>query len=94
VARARMRSPALSAGLNPSTIEISCVDPYYLMGRDLVNYGQVRAAVRVMEEVVRIREQTLAEDHSDRLVSQHALTGAYQANGQVNDARYGCCKRW
>jgi len=28
----------------------------------------------------------LAEDHPDRLVSQHALAMAYQANGQVTDA--------
>ena len=33
--------------------------------------------------VIKIREQTLAEDHRSRLAPQHALTGAYQANGQV-----------
>ncbi len=29
---------------------------------------------------------TLAEDHPDRLASQHALAIAYKANGQVKEA--------
>jgi Tetratricopeptide repeat len=36
--------------------------------------------------VVEIEEQTLSEDHPDRLASQHALAGAYQANGQIKEA--------
>jgi hypothetical protein len=36
--------------------------------------------------VVKIEEQTLAEDHPDRLGSQHALAGAYHADGQVGKA--------
>ena len=35
---------------------------------------------------MKIREQTLAEDHPDRLASQHELAGVYQANGQVKEA--------
>ena len=32
---------------------------------ELVNYGKVKDAVPLLEHVVRIREQTLAEDHPD-----------------------------
>jgi tetratricopeptide (TPR) repeat protein len=48
--------------------------------------GQVRDAIRLLEQVVAIREQVLAEDHLDRLASQAVLARAYQANGQVRDA--------
>src|SRR6266480_3266558 len=48
--------------------------------------GQVKEAVSLLEQVVKIREQTLAEDHPDRLASQHALAIAYGANGQVKEA--------
>ena len=34
----------------------------------------------------RFRETTLAEDHPSRLASQHALAGAYKANGQIKEA--------
>jgi hypothetical protein len=39
--------------------------------------GQVKEAVSLLEQVVKIRQQTLAEDHPDRLTSQHELAGAY-----------------
>jgi hypothetical protein len=42
--------------------------------------------VSLLEQVVTIQEQTLAEDHPHRLTSQHVLAGAYQANGQVKVA--------
>ncbi|VTO90217.1 unnamed protein product [Fusarium graminearum] len=43
----------------------------------------VAEAVKLLKHVVAVRETTLAENHPDRLASQHALAGAYQANGQV-----------
>ncbi|PVH91900.1 hypothetical protein DM02DRAFT_702546, partial [Periconia macrospinosa] len=46
--------------------------------------GQVKEAVKLLEGVVAIRTEVLAEDHPSRLASQHALAIAYQANGQVN----------
>jgi tetratricopeptide (TPR) repeat protein len=48
--------------------------------------GQVKDAVRLLEQVVAIRERVLAEDHPDRLASQGALASAYQASGQVKEA--------
>jgi hypothetical protein len=42
--------------------------------------------VQLLEQVVKIRDTTLAEDHPHRLASQHELGRAYQANGQVKGA--------
>jgi hypothetical protein len=42
--------------------------------------------VLLLEQVVKIEEQTLTEDYPSRLASQHELAGAYQANGQVKKA--------
>lgn len=47
---------------------------------------QLRESVAVLENVVAIREKTLAEDHPDRLASQYELAMAYRANGQANEA--------
>jgi ankyrin repeat protein len=46
----------------------------------------VKKAVSLLEEVVKIREQSLAEDHPDRQAPQHAMARAYEANGQVKEA--------
>ncbi|KAK0726407.1 hypothetical protein B0T21DRAFT_268209, partial [Apiosordaria backusii] len=43
-------------------------------------------AITLLKQVVAIKAKTLAEDHPSRLASQHALAGAYEANGQVKDA--------
>ena len=59
---------------------------YDLAGRNLLNYGKIKEAVVLLEQVVKIQEQTLAEDHPSRLASQHTLAGAYKANGQVKEA--------
>ncbi|KAL2165747.1 hypothetical protein VTG60DRAFT_3871 [Thermothelomyces hinnuleus] len=48
--------------------------------------GQVKEAVALLEQVVAIHNQALAQDHPSRLASQHTLAGAYQANGQVKEA--------
>jgi len=48
--------------------------------------GQVQEAVELLQHVVQIQETTLAEDHPDRLTSQHELAAAYHANGQIQKA--------
>ncbi|CZR37581.1 uncharacterized protein FPRO_02158 [Fusarium proliferatum ET1] len=48
--------------------------------------GRVIEAVKLLEHVVEVRETMLAENHPSRLASQHALAGAYQANGQIAKA--------
>ncbi|KAF2008254.1 hypothetical protein BU24DRAFT_209966, partial [Aaosphaeria arxii CBS 175.79] len=40
----------------------------------------------LLESVVAIEAEVLAEDHPDRLASQHALAGAYYANGETKRA--------
>jgi Tetratricopeptide repeat len=42
--------------------------------------------VSLLEQVVTIKEQTLAKDYPSRLTSQHELAEAYKANGQVKEA--------
>ena len=55
-------------------------------GRCLQVEGRVEEAVDLLEHVVQVRETTLAENHPDRLASQHVLVGAYEANSQVKEA--------
>jgi len=59
---------------------------YELQSRSLLNLGKSKEAVALLEQVVQIREKTLAADHPDQLASQQALAIAYQANGQVIEA--------
>ena len=40
----------------------------------------------MLEYVVAVQERTLAEEHPNRLSSQHELASAYRADGQVNKA--------
>jgi hypothetical protein len=42
--------------------------------------------VRLLEYVVKIEEQTLAENHPDRLASQHELARAYFVSNRVDKA--------
>jgi tetratricopeptide (TPR) repeat protein len=48
--------------------------------------GQIEDAVRLLEHVVKVQDNTLAETHPDRLASQHTLGACYQAKGQIEDA--------
>jgi tetratricopeptide (TPR) repeat protein len=48
--------------------------------------GQIKEAVALLEQVVAVFERTLAEEHPNRLVSQHNLAIAYQADGQMPEA--------
>ena len=57
-----------------------------LAASNLLNSGKVGRAVKVLEHVVEVREEKLAEDHSSRLTSQHELAIAYRSNGQVDKA--------
>jgi len=59
---------------------------YDLTGRNLGNMGKIKEAVQLLEHVVQIQERSLAEDHPDRLLSQHELAVAYHGNGQVKEA--------
>jgi hypothetical protein len=73
-------------GLDRSTVSERWVKVYDLTARNLKNYGKVMEAARLLKQVVEIKERTLAEDHPDRLASQHELAGVYWANGQVKEA--------
>jgi hypothetical protein len=43
-------------------------------------------AVHGLERVLAVQERTLAEEHPDRLASQHALGVVYHADGQIKNA--------
>ncbi|KAL8701940.1 MAG: hypothetical protein Q9201_004645 [Fulgogasparrea decipioides] len=73
-------------GLNPLIVDARWLSIYDLIARNSVLSGQGKKAVSLLEQVVEIRKQTLAEDHPSRLASQYMLAEAYQANGQVKEA--------
>ncbi|PVH94209.1 kinesin light chain [Periconia macrospinosa] len=56
-----------------------------LVGRCLQVDGRIREAVKWLEESCQQRE-ALDKNDSDRLLSQHELARAYEANGQVKEA--------
>ncbi|KAG5787516.1 hypothetical protein H9Q69_013417 [Fusarium xylarioides] len=57
-----------------------------LVGLCLLVDGRVMEAVSALEPVVEIRERISAEDHLNRLSSEHVLAGAYLADGQTKKA--------
>jgi Tetratricopeptide repeat len=73
-------------GLNWAVVELPWMGVYDLAARNLHDHGKIKEAVALLEEVVKIKEQSLAEDHPSRLASQRALAGAYKTNGQVKEA--------
>ncbi|KAH8685436.1 kinesin light chain [Tricladium varicosporioides] len=56
------------------------------VGRCLYVDGRMEEAVLWLQESCEWRDRNLAQDNTDRLLSQHVLAGAYQANGQVKEA--------
>ncbi|KAF5269078.1 hypothetical protein FOXYS1_10 [Fusarium oxysporum] len=58
----------------------------YWAGRCLLVDGQIKEAVKLLEHVVAVRTTALAENHPDRLTSQHALAMVYRDNGQIKEA--------
>lgn len=55
------------------------------VGRCLRFDGRTREAIAWLEECSRLRE-VLAENHPDRLASQHVLAVTYRSNGQIKEA--------
>jgi Tetratricopeptide repeat len=81
-----MRKIFVRLKLDPLKCKRPWMGVYDLAAGNLINYSKAKEAVALLQEVVRIKEQSLAEDHPSRLASQHALAGAYKANGQVKEA--------
>ena len=55
-------------------------------GRVLEQQGDYGTAVQIYKAVTKRQTLALTDDHPDRLASQRALAGAYEANGQVEEA--------
>ncbi|KAL2884873.1 putative acyl transferase acyl hydrolase lysophospholipase [Ceratocystis lukuohia] len=58
----------------------------FKVGRCLDRDGDSQGAVRMLEHVVGVREESLAADHPDYLTSLHDLANAYYDNGQMEEA--------
>ncbi|KAL8894569.1 MAG: hypothetical protein Q9192_004210 [Flavoplaca navasiana] len=76
----------LYLNLDPLLVDEKWQWVYYLYARNLRNCGKTKEAVALLEQIVLIREQTLAEIHPDRLSSQHELAITYLDNGQIKRA--------
>ena len=61
-------------------------EPQHALATAYEYNGQISEAVKMLEHVVKVQEQTLIETHPDRLASQHALAGAYESNRQIERA--------
>ncbi|KAL8957877.1 MAG: hypothetical protein Q9193_004958, partial [Seirophora villosa] len=72
--------------LDEVIVDPGWLDLYDLTGKNLRNCGQTREAVRMQQQIVRIKEQTRPEDDSSRLNSQHELASAYLQNKEVEKA--------
>ncbi|EXJ80944.1 hypothetical protein A1O3_07232 [Capronia epimyces CBS 606.96] len=72
--------------LHRSTVAPQWLGMYELSAQSLLDRGKPNDAVQLLEEVIKIQKQTLAEDHPDRLASQHNLAMAYKENGQIKEA--------
>ncbi|KAI9888330.1 MAG: hypothetical protein M1814_000583 [Vezdaea aestivalis] len=73
-------------GLNPMTVDPKWLGLYELKARNLRDYGKAKDTLLLMKQIVRIKEQTLAEDHHNLLASQLALAIMYRDNGRVQEA--------
>jgi tetratricopeptide (TPR) repeat protein len=72
--------------IRPSDPTMEQMAIWDLATRNLNFMGHTKEAVELLEHVVKIKETTLDEHHQSRLVSQHELASAYQANGQIKEA--------
>jgi hypothetical protein len=57
-----MHSLLTHLGLDWQTVDMKWLEVYELTAWNFINYGQVKKAVSLLEQVVKIREQTLAID--------------------------------
>jgi tetratricopeptide (TPR) repeat protein len=71
---------------NPEETLEESLSLYNLQTMSLQNLGRNKKAVELLEQVVMIRDTTLAQDYPDRLASQNWLGSAYRANGRVKEA--------
>ena len=71
--------------LDRSVVDKKWVDAYHLMSSNFLSYDKGSIAVKLLEQVVRIR-QTLAEEHPSRRRGEQDLASAYTMNGQSERA--------
>ncbi len=64
------------------------------VGQSLYTEGRIGDSVKWLEESFQWRKDNLAEEHPDRLASQHNLAMAYQADGQKIKAESSYYSMW
>ena len=72
--------------LQDTTEEDIIIEIDIFTGRVLEQQGDYGTAVQIYKAVTKRQTLALTDDHPDRLASQRALAGAYEANGQVEEA--------
>ncbi|EXJ60464.1 hypothetical protein A1O7_04617 [Cladophialophora yegresii CBS 114405] len=72
--------------LDRFSVDEGWVGLYHIIGRNLLFSGKIRDAVKLLEEVARVQQQTLGKHHQARLASQLNLARVYMADGQVKVA--------
>ncbi|CAH0059081.1 unnamed protein product [Clonostachys solani] len=77
---------SLRALQNAATLDDEGTRLGHWIGKSLREDRRDQEAIEVLERVLQFRNEALAEDHPDRLASQHSLASAYQDNGQVKEA--------
>ena len=81
-----MHNLLIHLDLDRQNVDRRWLEVYELTAWNLINYGKIKEAVSLLQQVFKIREQTLAVVHPARLISEQALARAYYANGQVKEA--------
>jgi tetratricopeptide (TPR) repeat protein len=75
------------ARLDSDSVQPGLVPLYHLLAQSRYFSGHHKMAVDLMEQVVKIRRETLAEIHPSRVLSEHLLAVVYYKSGQIDEAR-------
>jgi tetratricopeptide (TPR) repeat protein len=73
-------------GLDMTQVQSSLVPLYHLLGQSHCFNGDYKGAVALMEQVVKMRQNTLHEENASRLTAEHLLALAYLRHGKTRDA--------
>ncbi|KAL9628781.1 MAG: hypothetical protein Q9204_005667 [Flavoplaca sp. TL-2023a] len=76
----------LYLNMDPLIVDVRWLPVYDLLASSLRSHGKALEAVSLLEQVVDIKKQILAEDDYARLFSEHTLACAYIENEQVERA--------
>ena len=73
-------------GLDMCTVNAEYLDVYHLFANNLRRNGRSKDAIRLLNDIMRLQEQTLRADHPKLISTKHKLAISYKASGQVQEA--------